>query len=72
MSRYHSDLVDSKTMAHEGGAEANDDVHAMDLAESIVRRLRDERPELMNRHFAILVTNEDGAEVCRVPLDVIH
>jgi hypothetical protein len=29
-------------------------------------------PDLKNRHYAILVTNEDGEEICRLPLDVIH
>ena len=31
-----------------------------------------ERPELKNRHFFILVTNEDGDEIVRLPLEVIH
>jgi hypothetical protein len=44
----------------------------MDVAEGIARRLIQERPELKNRHFAILVSNEDGEEVCRVQLDTIH
>jgi hypothetical protein len=69
---YHFDLVDSQTVADEGGAELSDDIAAMDTAETLARRLLQERPELKNRHFSILVTNEDGEEVCRVPLDIIH
>ena len=49
--------------------------HHGDLRRALVdaaRRLLDERPELKNRHFAILVSNEDGDEICRIPLDVIH
>jgi hypothetical protein len=72
MPRYHFDLVDSKTVADEGGAEASDDIMAMDIAEKIARRLVRERPELKNRHYSILVSNEAGEEVCRVPLDIIH
>jgi hypothetical protein len=72
MPRYHFDLVDSKTVADEGGAELSDDIQAMDIAEHIARRLRQERPELKDRHYAILVSDEDGQEVCRVPLDSIH
>jgi len=72
MPRYHFDLVDSRTVADEGGTEVPDDITAMDVAEGIVRRLREERPELKNRSFAILVTNEDGEEICRLPLDVVH
>jgi hypothetical protein len=72
MPRYHFDLVDSKTVADEGGAEVSDDTKAMDVAEQLARRLILERPELKNRHYSILVSNEDGEEVCRVPLDIIH
>ena len=72
MPRYHFDLIDSKTIADEGGAEAPDDVTAMDIGDAIVRRLRQEHPELNHQHLAILITNEDGEEVCRIPLDVIH
>jgi uncharacterized protein DUF6894 len=72
MPRYHFDLVDSKTVADEGGTDVSDDIQAMDVAEGIARRLIQERPELKNRHFAILVSNEDGEEVCRVQLDTIH
>ncbi|MBR1168181.1 DUF6894 family protein [Bradyrhizobium sp. DASA03005] len=72
MPRYHFDLVDSKTVADEGGAELPDDMQALDVAEEIARRLLAQRPELKGRHFAILVTNEDGEEIGRVPLDVMH
>jgi len=72
MPRYHFDLVDSKTVADEGGTDVSNDIQAMDVAEGIARRLIQERPELKNRHFAILVSNEDGEEVCRVQLDTIH
>lgn len=62
MPRYHFDLIDSKTVADEGGTDVSDDIQAMDVAEGIARRLIQERPELKNRHFAI----QDGDEVCRV------
>lgn len=72
LPRYHFDLVDSKTVADEGGAELADDIEALDVAEKIARRLLVERPELKGRHFSILVTNEDGEEIGRVPLEVLH
>jgi hypothetical protein len=72
MPRYHFNLVDSKTVADQGGAEISDDMQAMDVAEQIARRLLQERPELKNRNYSILVANEDGEEVFRVPLDIIH
>jgi hypothetical protein len=72
MPRYHFDLVDSKTVADEGGVEVSDDIKAMDVAEELARRLLKERPELKDRHYSILVSNEKGEEVCRVPLDIVH
>ncbi|MCA1424348.1 MULTISPECIES: hypothetical protein [Bradyrhizobium] len=72
MPRYHFDLVDSETVADEGGADLPDDIKALDVAEEIARRLLEERPELKGRHLSILVTNEDGEEIGRMPLDVVH
>lgn len=72
MPLYHFDLVNTKTMADEGGAELIDDVAAMDSADSIARRVLDDRPDLRNRHYCILVTNEEGDEICRLPLDIVH
>ncbi|WP_246208196.1 DUF6894 family protein [Bradyrhizobium rifense] len=70
--RYHFNLVDSKTVADEGGADLPDDIVALDVAEEIARRLLAERPQLRNRHFSILVTNQEGEEIGKVPLDVLH
>ncbi|WP_354100378.1 MULTISPECIES: DUF6894 family protein [Bradyrhizobium] len=72
LPRYHFDLVDSKTVTDEGGAELPDDIRALDVAEEIARRLRKESPELQGHHFSILVTNQDGEEIGRVSLDVLH
>ena len=72
MPKYHFDLVDSKTIADEGGAEVCSDIRAMDIAQELARRLVKERPELKDRHYAILVSNGDGEEVGRAPLDPIH
>jgi hypothetical protein len=44
----------------------------MDVAEEIARRLLTERPELKDRHYSILISNEDGEEVGRAPLDIVH
>ena len=45
---------------------------AMDSADTIARRVLGERPDLKDRHYFILLTNEDGEEVCRLPLEIIH
>jgi hypothetical protein len=72
MPRYHFDLVDSKTVAHERGQDLPDDAMAEEVAKEIAARLRDERPELRGRNFAILVTNQDGDRICRVPIDLVQ
>jgi hypothetical protein len=72
MPLYHFDLVNTKTVADQGGAELPDDIAAMDSADDIARRLLGKHPDLKNRHYSILVTNEDGDEICRLPLDIIH
>jgi hypothetical protein len=69
---YHFDLVNWRTIADQGGAELSDDIAAMDSADALARRLLGNRPDLRNRHYSILVTNEEGEEVCRLPLDIIH
>jgi len=55
-----------------GGTDLDDDVAAMNSADLIARRLLERVPDLKNRHYAVLVTNEGGDEVCRLPLDVLH
>jgi hypothetical protein len=72
MPFYHFDLINSRTVADEGGAELPDDIMAMDSADALARRLLDEYPDLRNQHYAVLVTNDDGDEICRVPLDILH
>ena len=72
MPRYHFDLVDSKTVADEGGQELPDDATAEQVAREIAARLRKERPELKNHNFAILVTNQDGERIFRAPIDLAN
>jgi hypothetical protein len=72
MPRYHFDLVNTKTITDQGGAELLDDIAAMDSADALARRILDEQPDLKSRHYSILVTNQDGDEICRLPFEVIH
>jgi hypothetical protein len=72
MPLYHFDLVNTKTISHEGGAELTDDIDALDSADSIARRILDEQPDLKDRHYCILVTDEEGDEIFRLPLEIIH
>ena len=72
MPRYHFDLVDSKTVADEGGRVLPDNATAEKVAKEIAARLREERPELKHRNFAILVTDQDGERICRAPIDLAN
>jgi hypothetical protein len=72
MPRYYFDLIDSKTITDQGGQELPDDHTAKNAAEMIARRLASEQPQLLNRHFAIVVTKQNGEKLCRVPLDLLH
>lgn len=72
MPLYHFDLVNWRTIIDAGGADLADDVEAIHSADLVVRGLVERMPQLKNNHYAVLVTNEEGDEVCRVPLDVVH
>lgn len=72
MPLYNFDLVNWRAVVNAGDAELMDDIEAMNSADTIARRLLEKLPQLKNRHYAILVTNEEGDEICRLPLDVIH
>ncbi len=72
MPLYHFDLVNTKTQVDAGDAELPDDIEAMDCADSIARRVLSVRPEVRNHRYCILVTNEEGQEICCLPIDVIH
>jgi hypothetical protein len=72
MPLYHFDLVNTKTNFDAGDADLSDDIEAMDTADLIARRVLLEQPEARHRHYAILVTDEEGEEICRLPLDLLH
>lgn len=72
MPLYHFELRDSKIVVDEGTAELAGDIEAMDSADLIAHRLLDNRPDLRNRHYSILIKNEGGNEVCRLPLDIFQ
>jgi hypothetical protein len=72
MPLYHFDLVNVKTHFDAGDVELPDDIEAMDCADTIARRVLRIRPEVKNNRYSILVTNEEGEEICLLPIDVIH
>ena len=72
MPLYHFVLVSTKTNVDVGDAELPDDIEAIDCADTIARQFLDVRPEVKNHQFSVLVTNEEGEEICRLPIDIIH
>jgi hypothetical protein len=72
MPLYHFDLVNTKTRADAGDAELPDDIEAIDCADTIARHVLTARPDVKNHHYSILVTNEEGEEICLLPIDIIH
>ena len=72
MPLYHFDLVNEKINLDAGDAELPDDIEAMDCADLIARRVMKEQPEARDRNYAILVSNEDGEEICCMPLAILH
>jgi hypothetical protein len=67
--RYHFDLVDSTTVADQGGRIIADDVMAADVADRLAQKLFAIRKELRGKSFFILVTNAEGEEIHRAPID---
>jgi hypothetical protein len=69
MPRYHFDLVDHHVVEDHGGQVLADDITATEVADELARRIHDVRAELRGRGYAILVTDSEGREVHRAPID---
>jgi len=72
MPLYHFDLVSPRTHVDAGDAELTDDIEAMDCADEIARHTLKITPEVRNRQYSVVITNEEGEEICLLPIDVIH
>jgi hypothetical protein len=68
MPRYYFDLVDHKTVEDHGGQDLADDVTASDVADELARRVYQSHPELRDKGYSILVTDSEGQEVHRAPI----
>ena len=69
MQRYHFDLVDHTTIEDKGGQMLADDMVACDVADELALRVYEVRPELRGKGYLILVTNADGDEIHRAPIE---
>ena len=71
MPHYHFDLVSA---GHGHATDVSDAVlDGDDLAEKVghelAQQVREGRPELIGQGYEILVRNEDGDEIARVPIE---
>jgi|EndMetStandDraft_4_1072995.scaffolds.fasta_scaffold1313162_1 hypothetical protein len=69
MPRYHFDLIDSTTVADQGGQLLEDESMAIEVADRLAQELSVVRPELRGKGYKVLVTNADGERVHEAPLD---
>ena len=72
MPRYRFDLVGFGMTAHTPSEELPDDAMAERAAKLIAARLRESRPHLKGRDFAVVVINQNGDRLYRVPIDLPH
>jgi hypothetical protein len=70
MPRYHFDLVDHVTVEDNGGQVLADDISAADVADELARKVYEDRPELRDKGFSVLVTDSEGQEVHRAPVEL--
>lgn len=69
MPRYHFDLVDHTTVEDHGGQILADDITASDVADELAARIYEVRPALRDKGYSILVTDSEGNEVHRAPVE---
>jgi hypothetical protein len=69
MPRYHFKLVDGNIVSDHGTHELDDEIMAQIEALKLARSLSETRPEFSGRNY-VLVTDERGAVVCAIPLEV--
>ena len=72
MPRYQFDLVGFGMSAHTPSEELPNDAMAERAAKLIAERLRESRPRLKGRNFAVVVINQEGDRIYRVPIDLPH
>jgi hypothetical protein len=71
MPYFNFDLVIGEAFKNQGGMILEDTENAIDKADSLAGELCIVRPELRLRGCAVRVTNGDGNELYRTPVDLI-
>jgi hypothetical protein len=70
MPRYYFKLVDGHIVANYGFYDLENDTTAQIAAIELARSIRKERPELEGQNYSVSVTDEFGANVCIIPIDI--
>jgi hypothetical protein len=70
MPLFHFKLVDIRIVSDHGIHDLADETIAQIEAVKLARSLRSARPELVGMNCSISVTNEDGAGICIIPLEI--
>ena len=69
MPKYFFHLILDETVEDRGGHLYPDDAAAFAAADRLAREIDLERPSLEGQGYAVVVTDGDGAELYRAPLD---
>jgi uncharacterized protein DUF6894 len=70
MPLFHFKLVDTRIVGDHGIHDLADETTAQIEAIKLARSLRAARPELIGMKCSVSVTNEDGAGICIIPLEI--
>jgi uncharacterized protein DUF6894 len=70
MPRYYFKLVDGHLVMNYGICELTDETAAQIAAIELARSIRQERPELVGQDYAVSVTDEFGADVCLISIEI--
>lgn len=69
MPHYHFDLVSTDTATDVSDAVLDGDDLARKVGFELAHQVREGRPELIGQGYEILVRNDSGDEITRVPID---
>jgi hypothetical protein len=70
MPLYHFKLVDTRIVGDHGTHDLADETTAQIEAIKLARSLRATRPELVGMNCSVSVTDEGGAGICVIPLEI--
>lgn len=73
MPKFYFKLIDTHIVSDHGVHDLPDETVAQKEAVKLVRSLRETRAELLvGRHCSISVSDENGTDICIIPIDNIE